>query len=772
MSLSTYIEIVKPKYTVLKITPHTSTRNYHNSNIAKMISTMYRSITKSIEKKERGYFVKTPMKCSYVIDIYKEDICFYFVVPELYKSIAKRKIASTWNKATIQEVKHIPNLNSTDSITLYQLKYAKMDAFSLDIDTKSNYPLNHVLDVVEIMEKNDRVTVLYNFQPCSQYGWSAKCDKAHEKYRNNMVVTKEKDVKYMVFTALYAVVDFLDRFISKLTNSTLEEINPISELSSVLKENDRKMSALTKKKRYETVLNTQIAVVSSSNNAVRSQSNAIAVCHSFQTIQGDNELIYEKVNNKHNIDIENYKLKGIENNKVSVSECHNFIQLPGRDLLLEHKIGHVNVLENEVPKPLRKGVMKLGDSIVRGFKQEAYISTDKSFKYLTLCLIGSTRAGKTTLISNLCRDSSIANETNIIFDWCGNCELSNSVIKTVKKQGGKVLEIDCSDVNKLQGLGYNELWVNDNIYTNNIAFEKYRSAKQQSTQLLTLINANQKSDEGLRARMERYLGAASLVVFVQNGSIRDVFNVLQNHQIRHQYINTIPSNQKENLEEYVSHLKELDEKNKEGAIAGTKLSAVQGILNRVTKLKQNAYMEMMLKKDCKENFNLVEEMQRGQLICIKMSEDMFATEQEKDTYATYWLTKVWGALQQRKWLYRDKEKDMIKVNMYFDELYQVESCQEFLRSKLSQIAKFKAKPIISCHYLGQIGIIRNELKSANSSYMLISGSDKDNYKELKEELEPYTLEDLLNLKRYHALCLMKYEGGWGKFIVKMPKPLI
>ena len=55
--------------------------------------------------------------------------------------------------------------------------------------------------------------------------------------------------------------------------------------------------------------------------------------------------------------------------------------------------------------------------------------------------------------------------------------------------------------------------------------------------------------------------------------------------------------------------------------------------------------------------------------------------------------------------------------------------------------------------------------------MLISGSDKDNYKELKEELDPYTLDDLLNLKRYHALCLMKYEGGWGKFIVKMPKPL-
>ena len=55
--------------------------------------------------------------------------------------------------------------------------------------------------------------------------------------------------------------------------------------------------------------------------------------------------------------------------------------------------------------------------------------------------------------------------------------------------------------------------------------------------------------------------------------------------------------------------------------------------------------------------------------------------------------------------------------------------------------------------------------------MLISGTDKDNYKEFKEELEPYKLEGLLNLKRYHALNLIRYEDGWAKFITKLPKPL-
>ena len=84
------------------------------------------------------------------------------------------------------------------------------------------------------------------------------------------------------------------------------------------------------------------------------------------------------------------------------------------------------------------------------------------------------------------------------------------------------------------------------------------------------------------------------------------------------------------------------------------------------------------------------------------------------------------------------------------------------------MAKYHAKMIISAHYLEQIPIIRNELKAANSSYILISGADKDNYKELKDELQPYTVDDLLCLKRYHALCLIKIADGYARFTVKLP----
>lgn len=163
-------------------------------------------------------------------------------------------------------------------------------------------------------------------------------------------------------------------------------------------------------------------------------------------------------------------------------------------------------------------------------------------------------------------------------------------------------------------------------------------------------------------------------------------------------------------------------------------------------------------------------MQKNQLICIKMHETMFSTDDEKDVYCTCWINKIWGALQQRHSILR--EKNRTKVNIFVDELYQVPCCQMLLKTKLNQIAKKTAKIIISAHSLEQIKYIRPELKNASTSYMLIAGCGKDNYSELKEELEPYILEDLIGLKRYTSLNLIKTEDGYAKFITELPKEVV
>ena len=195
-----------------------------------------------------------------------------------------------------------------------------------------------------------------------------------------------------------------------------------------------------------------------------------------------------------------------------------------------------------------------------------------------------------------------------------------------------------------------------------------------------------------------------------------------------------------------------------------------GTIDRLNVLKKNSYIELMLKRDCSNNINLLNEIQKSQVICIKMPEEMFSTSIEKDIYTTYWFTKIWLSLQIRKNCI-DK-KNHTKVNIFYDELYQVNRCQSLISSKLSQLPKFTAKMIVSCHYLEQLTELKEELKASNSSYMILQGSNIANFNCLKSEFGNlgFSVEDLLNLKRYHSLNLLSYENGYWAGVTKLPAP--
>lgn len=763
LKLSNYFELINPTYTYIQIIPHRSIRNYNSSNIAKAISHTYKAINKRVHREQKKIFIETNFKISYIIDIVKNNANFYFLVPTVYKSIILEKITEIWSKATVKIVEEIPtfSLNSTT----YSLSYKKNDCLSLNVDKKSNEPLNSIINVMDIMQKQDKVRIAYNFMPITQLGWKEKYEDMEDKLKNSKPLDKKvTSLEFLIKTFIGTILTTLDCILEVAndftgsSNSNKDESLYKSVMSIMSQQNE--ISKATKSKKEATIINTQIAVISESVDDTRKSNNALSVCQAYHVLDEDNELVYKKV--KKPINLFDYDFK-TDMSMFSADECQNFIQIPADSLLTDYKINHIENTETDVPLELQTGIMCIGDSTCKGVTQKAFLSMDKDFRNLCLCVIAPTRSGKTNFLKNLARDAINAGECAILFDFCGECEFSDDVISVIDKN--KVLNIDLSNFAKLQGLGFNELFTNSND-----KFEIYKSAKMQTSQLVNYINSINMNSE-LEPRMNRYLKASSLVVFIQKGSIKDVFNVLENFKIRKKFIDKISHNQLENLEEYILALEELDEKSRAtkdnpSEVIGTKISFIQGILNRLDTIKSNTYMELMLKQDCSKNLDLTKEIQKSQLICLRMPETMFSTDEERDIYSNYWVSKIWGALQQRHSTI--KEEDRIKVNLFFDELYQVPCTQTFLKTKLNQIAKKTCKPIISCHSLEQIKYIRPELKSANTSYMMISGCSKDNYNELKEELQPFELEDLEHLKRYHSLNLIKISNGYAKFITKLP----
>ena len=767
LTFKDYIQIKRPNYIYVKITPHKSTRNYNSNSIAKAIAGTYKAINKRIKREEKRIAYETNFKISYVIDIQNNNANFYFIVPQLFLNSILEKLKEVWAKATI-EVLEGGIRGFGDNAIYYSLNYKKEDALSLEVDRKTNEPLNSILSVMEVMQEDDRVTIIYNFMPNSQANWK-------EQYKTTMdKITAKKSIDkniisfdYIVRNGFLALISLLESvmnvigdFIGADATGTQESL--YTSIMGVLERQDE-LSVVTKKKKEATVIDTQILIVGENENQAAAEQNVINTCQAYSSIDGDNELTYKKLKKKNRPKILDYNFN-VDSNIFSSEEVGNFLQIPGRVLLNQFGIKHIKVEESKVPKELQNGIFNIGTNTFKGNKQDAYLSTDKDFKNLTLAIIGPTRAGKTELLSNLCKNAIDNKQTVIIPDFCGECELSKKIIKAVGPQN--TINIKCNDFDNLQGIGYGDL-----TSKSDKPIERYNALKVQSQQVKTLINCIN-SDSLLEPRMERYLVCASLITFSSGGPLKDVFEVLQDYKTRKEYINKVPQALKSYLDKYIYMLEELDEwsratKDCPAEVTGTKYSFIQGILNRVNKLDQNTYIEMMLEKDCSNNINLAEEIQKGKLIVIQMPETMFNTEEEKDIYCTYWLTKIWGALQIR-FANIPIEEERTQVNLIYDELYQVPRTQEFLRLKINQIAKKTCKPIISCHSLEQIKYIRPELKSANTSYMLISGCNKDNYNELKEELKPYELEDLLDLERYHSLNLIKTGDNYSTFITKLP----
>ena len=770
------LAINKPDYCFVKLRPNNSIRNNNTHLITKSIANMHSSVFRNLKVTRRKTFslfkkeITIPTKfeydltgkISFFVYMEKDKIEFYFIFPERVKQVFHEKLSSVWHLVTIDYINEEELPTFSEKATKYSMEYVKEDGLSLHTNRSSNDLLNATLNVVESIEEGDKVAVFYNFIPTNQNSFRHSYRHTIEKIQKRQPVDRNKTGLSYLFKASLSIVDGILKDIGEVLAGKNEKLDDQNILTNFLEQlnGGGKISESTERKGRTQIVESQILILSESKVKVRELSYATSIADAFEVISADNRFERKRYNKKFNYRDTRYSTKST--NKISDEEAQNFIALPGRELLEAYSfMDKVETQETQLPKELQQGTMCIGSTTYRGHTQKAYLSDDEQFKKLMLLLIGPTRAGKSKLIANLSADAIRNKECVIIFDFIKKCELSSEIAACFPAD--KVLEIACDDFDKMQGIGYNEVG-----YTAD-TFKQYENAKRQTSNTLTLINALNDRGEGSRlsAKMERFLESACLVVYITGGSMKEVFSVLMNHCTRHDFINKIPSKFNQFLDEYIASLHELDEVDKEGAIIGTRLQA--GIIDRLNTLKRNTYMELMLKKGTENNIDLSEEMQKNQLIVIKMPQNMFTTDSEKDIFTTYWMSKIWLALQVRADKY-DEDK-LTKVNLVIDELYQVEHTEQFLKSKLSQVAKFGMKPIVSCHYISQLKHLRTELAGANASYMLIAGCDKKNFEELKNDLYPYTADDLKNLKRFHSLNLIKTQDGHAQFITHLPPVL-
>lgn len=730
--IAKYFEIQSQEYVYLKLIPSKSIRNNRTYSILDLVNKMYLNINKLIKIEDNKLIIRTQLKASYYIHITKEKINFYFIVPKLFYSKFRVKFKEIWKSVEIKEVNSIPIITGSQ----YQLIYKNKDFLSTSTDMRNNDLLSANLSAVELLQDGEEAGILYNFLPTSEKQcnyFKSTCQKFIREYKNTNVKYTSNAISNLIIKILSYSIDFI--------NSTLNFLFDVKQVDKQI--NFNKLSNNTNKKAASDICKTQIILSSKAKTTNREKSIIDTISNSYSVIEDDNKFICKKI--KHNI----------RNLNTSIYECGNFIALPGADIIQQFpQINHNRVYNKDFPKCLATGDILIGNSIKN---MPVYYSTDKEISRLGRVLIGGMGCGKTHYMQNLAKSIIAKGDGLVVLDIIRDCNLAESIKQVTPKD--RLIEIDCSNHTQLQGFCYNEL-----ICNSSDKYRKLAKCMEKGTQLHILLNTIN-SDTKLTPRMLRYFYAACTVVFYKNinASFKEIIEVLIYPDIRKNILERLSESEIKLLSDEIKDLCDLDKVNKNGTIENYD-SKIDGIIDRISMLKTNLYTKLAYNTQGNNNIDFVKALDQNKVIIIKAREEDFTNRNIRDLIATFYLSKVWLAKQ---------IKANTRTEIFIDEINLFPTAQIILQDILTECRKYSFIPTISLHFLDQCSKkCKNAILSSGCNFLLLAGADVKCFIELKElfNKEGYTETDLLELKRYHALCLIRNEDNvYSAFVVKLPK---
>lgn len=779
LKLSKYFELktTKEQLSYYKIIPHQNTRNFNNVEVAKIINRCYKNSAIKFKKENKVISFEKPTKVSYYVYISKDNgVEFYLIVPKIYSNLFLEKISAIWSKVELQEVNDIPRFDKNAYKS--SMEYSKLDALSLDIvDKKSGELLDAQLNVLSIMNDGDRMGIFYNFNYKNAYGqlgFRTKYNECKDKIKEGKSVEKikanRKSILNFIFRTFVSTSESIMEGMCELLGEKPKNNTDMDYFKKTIGIIQKKeLSNDTKRKGQLEVVDTQILLLSESLNSSNAKNNLTSLAQSFTILDGDNSLRPKNIPKNKKINFDAQKLP-IGQNVMSIEEVGGLFTQAGKEIILKHKINANSINEEEVPESCRKGYISVGVATKNGKPYKAYLN-DNPDQDTGLVIVGKQGSGKTEFLKNYSNDCIKHGDSLVVIDYIANNDLASTIEQIVPKD--KLIVLDLANVNELQALAYNELYYDDDA-TPIEKLDIIGAKTQYSAELINSISVGQ----DLTNAMRRYFVSASNITYAVNqfASFKDIIDCLELYDIRMDFIRRIPKDLRDMLEDDVNTVLKLNEKYTKGDMKGedtgeTNEGKIDRILDRISVMRESMRTKCMFNKSPENNISFEECFKEGKIILVKMRQDLFGAKHIKNMLSLFFTTKVWISCINRKSKSKEGE-ELRRVHLLIDEPHQVPGVTNYLSPELPQMRKFRLKPVFATQSLMQLSNILDDMKSAGFSYMLLAGADKVNYNLLKNELEPYEVEDLLSLERLYSLNLIPSSSGvLTPFVTKLPPKL-
>lgn len=788
----------KPEnYITYGITPTINTNNREILSLVSTMSCIYKSPRERISdidiRKEVLFKMQYAKRCFWDIVITRGSIKFYISIHEDDTALLLSKAKTVWSGSTIKEEQI--DVTKTNHISCCEMVLKTFNFKSISTDMSSQYPLNNMMDITRELEKDECVRINIVIEPTNRINWIAKAKDEQKRYDkgemvNNDIGNMDKALKVLA-KGVNEVADLWIEFkmipVEAMFGLFLNSEDTIIKKDKKIKKSTRqnKIDKLTdgdmvdfttqrsasNYKSTANAFNCRISILSYSNNKDRSKIGMIACATAFKDLTQDNELIIKTIDDSiKDTYIENVNKRMLSPSKICVlcdKELAKILQLPQKTLQKDYKMNVIDTREEEIPKKLQGGDVRICevDEPSKNTKTTATFPTDTNLLARKTVLLGGENSGKTTQLKRFISDFHKGKIANFVIDHQENGKLTNETGCNIPQKDKVVYDV----YNDMPSLAFTE--ISKRITEDMDAMTRLDYANMIAKQVHLFVNSvNDEGTGNLTGNMARFLHSACMVTFIRpSATINDAFEVLRNWQKRNEAIRYAKySGLFDEDDDILFDMNELhkrsDKKGDNGKIIGTREDLIVGVINRINILRQNPRIKAMLKKQYDESDDLDKHIQEGKSIFVKIPQNKFPDDDTRDMLAVFYFSRLWLTVQ-----IREENKDSRLCHVVLDEIKALPTLANFMEKHLTEFRRHRLALTISAHGLAQFGKLLKQLKDSGANFIILAPTEKNNIELLKEEIKPFTIEEALELKPFHGLCVINYGNRYAKFIGKMFK---
>ena len=755
-----FVNIYSEPLVHLQIIPHFNVTNGRKiENIIDGLYSLQEPIFERIKFSNGQIHFKTDYIFYYRILLEKDKISFYYSVPKVYQDWFIQRVYAVWSgQVTIIPIfDPLNSINKEKSIQYYlypKYKYFK----SFVADYRENAPIPSILSVCKDLKTEDEKVLLeLSFKTVDN--WQDNFLTLQKKYRKGLISDKSVDgLTVKIFDGVFSIVDGLFAFMDILmevknpkkkyyysrSDNQIEEYDP---KKNELKLNSlrHKLSNASRQKVNYNGFKTNFRILSQSDNANR-EVFAKTLNVALKDIADDNEFTLSKKS----------KVKSLESPKINLyfnahicssKEIGQILQLPEKKWQEEYPVERVDTQEINLPKELFQNGAPIGDIKYKGKTYTAnWNNKNIDIACLPKCVFGNQNTGKTKYLVKYAIESAKLDRGLFVLDGIKNCELADEIRDNLpKKFDDKIIELDFSNVENVIPLSWNELDINKFKKPN----EKLKFSNNLAQELIKFLDSlTDEPSQKLSPRMKRFLSSAAMLTFsIPNTTIMDVLLCLTDYDERHGLIkkSNLPNDHK-----IIQDLLLLDDK-----AGDTKMSLVVGIIDRLDLLLGDYVLSLLFSTKGTQKIDFKHWIKNNYIVLCKMPQNELNDATIK-TLTTFLISKIWFAKLMLG-------KNVTHTTVICDEVHRTSLRFENIR----EMRKFGLEYFFSAHQPADFKHILNTLKSAGCSFMLLN-TTKENIKYFETEIKPFSIEEVLKTKKFHALCIVNYDREYITFNAKLP----